>query len=251
MNVNSKVVGTVSMHEEQNARKQVLELLSSWGKNTIFRYLRDHHLLESFVEVLPLKNYEDTDEFAIQKALIGVWDDFSFEKLQEMKAWQRSNFDASVGRKAIAFALDLDRRGQHEACLEVLRIAADLDRVESMQTTSKKVRDLAYEDIIVATSAGVGFGEQKLFGTVEDTTVADGGQYIVRVATANGEKYSSILDADEVVTVRVMVKNRMARSLKTQCLDRLVRAQLLSTGSAQARLGRLRYALEQEIEDME
>lgn len=245
------MVATVSLHEQQNVKKQVLELLSSWGKNTVFRYLRDHHQLESFIERLPLRNYEESDGFVIQKTLLSLWDNFTVEGLAAMKAWQRANFDASLGKKVYALALDFERRGMHEACLEVLRIGSSIDRVESSSTVQKKVCDLNVDDVVIATAAGVGFGSRNLPGTVTDKTASVEGTYAVRVETSDGETYRTTYDGGEAVTVQSMVKNRLARSLKTQALDKLLRAQLLADTSLQPRIARLRYALEQEIEEME
>lgn len=236
-------------NEGESVKSQILDLLSSWGKNTIFRFLRDHHLLEAFIAKLPLQNFEDSGEFVLQKNLIGMWDDFTLDKLNAIKTWQRSNFDASLGKKVIAFALDLDRRGAHKESLAALRIASDLDRMESMETIEKDVAALEPSDVVVATEAGVGFGSDRASGVVTKVTMLADASRLIAV-TAGDNSFSFTAALGEKVIVQHMVKNRVARSLKAQALDRLIRAQVLAPASVQPRLARLRYTLQQEIEDM-
>jgi len=70
-----------------DTKAEILKLIESWGRRAIWRYLRDHDLLDAFIAQLPLKDYDTTDEDRLQKALIDIWDDYSPEKLEEVRTW--------------------------------------------------------------------------------------------------------------------------------------------------------------------
>lgn len=238
---------------EQDAKQAIMDLLSSWGKLATYRYLRDHGLLESFTENLPIGSYSATDEASITDILKASWDDFSDEKLQEMRTWHRQAAEGALGIRVAAYAAHLHGLGFKEEAQHVLRISGTVDSVQRVNTSVVEAAQLEVGDIVQKCGDTVGFGAHQLSGRITDVKLSNG------VVTANvhvpqmDDTFSFEVPAGADVTVMHVVRPHYARSLRTSALTKLQATEdaLDTNPELQSRVARLRHMLATRIQEDE
>lgn len=257
---------TVSIEEvtpdahESDAKQAIMDLVSSWGKRATYRYLRDHGLLEAFTEALPLGSYEETDEVTITDILKASWDDFSTEKLEELREWHQTAAEGALGIRVAAYAAHLHGLGFTTEAAAVLRISSTVDAAQKVDTCVIEAAQLEVGDIVQKLGSAqnplgyhVGFGAHQLPGRITEVQMNDGVVTAKVYLPQTDDVATFSATADTAVTVLHVVRPHYARSLQTSALAKLqaTEAALDSNPELQSRVARLRHMLETRIQEDE
>jgi len=237
-------------HDEDPTKTEILNILDSMGKRTMFRYLRDHKLLEKFTEQLPGKNFEDASEPMVRKTLIRTWDDYSPKKLEALRDWRASSVESGLGIRMALYASDLHKEGHTPAAIEVLKMATQVDSTVSLDKVKSTAGNIKTGDTLFGINGTVGFGKQGAAGQVTNVSRVDDTIHIAVHCAQVGQSYTVTASPADKVTLLKTKRPRFSRALKMGAIAKLLAVESRTKDIAlQARVSRVRLLLEQDLEN--
>lgn len=196
-------------------------------------------------------SYEDTDEATITDTLKSSWDDFSAEKLEELRCWHQRAAEGALGIRAAAYAAHLANLGFRTEATAVLRISSTIDAAQKVDTRIIEAAQLEVGDIVQRAGDRVGFGTHQMPGRITDVKLEDGivtaQVYLPQTDEVGG---FSVLAATDITVLHV-VRPAYARSLRTSALAKLqaTEAALDANPELQSRVARIRHMLATRIQE--